>query len=534
MPRRPDWKAAGISPSQPAKLERFETRKFEAWLGRVYEKHGEDNLNHFEHNLEVWRQLWRVVERSHVVLLVADARLPALHFHPTLMRYITALGKQVILCLTKADLVPPEQARKWVEYFELRLRGLPVLHVSSGAKFTHNKEIKDALGLSSAQAVLEAVANCSITKGQHEVSARPFVEDALAAIRLRAAAAVMTRGSDQEDKDGEELPYSYLTAGDEDEEEEEDEEAGNEQEIDPTTDPSTGPTDYAEAEEGPGPIDKMVLGVLGEPNTGKSSLINTLLGKKKVSTSATPGHTKHLQTHFMTDKLVLCDCPGVVFPQINVPHAVQVLFGCYPIAQVSDPFTPLRLVAENCIPPLQATLGLEQIAAKHWDDLQYAVDGGHDGEVVWSPLVLSQALAIREGYYLRGRGGRPDGFRGANCLLRDALNGREKVRLVFWPPLASQEDQEGQASKPEVEAGKQAMALTEVALQAADTEAHTSAAASPALLGTVDSEGVDGSQEGSSSRDESESPSEVGRERSGQSSLFAAFGSESDSSATDT
>lgn len=33
----------------------------------------------FEKNLEVWRQLWRVVERSDVVVQVVDARQPLLY-----------------------------------------------------------------------------------------------------------------------------------------------------------------------------------------------------------------------------------------------------------------------------------------------------------------------------------------------------------------------------------------------------------------------------------------------------------------------
>lgn len=38
----------------------------------------EDNLllTPFERNLEVWRQLWRVIERSHLVVQIVDARNP--------------------------------------------------------------------------------------------------------------------------------------------------------------------------------------------------------------------------------------------------------------------------------------------------------------------------------------------------------------------------------------------------------------------------------------------------------------------------
>jgi large subunit GTPase 1 len=40
----------------------------------------------FEKNLEVWRQLWRVVERSDILLQIVDARNPLLYFFSDLER----------------------------------------------------------------------------------------------------------------------------------------------------------------------------------------------------------------------------------------------------------------------------------------------------------------------------------------------------------------------------------------------------------------------------------------------------------------
>jgi len=91
----------------------------------------------------------------------------------------------------------------------------------------------------------------------------------------------------------------------------------------------------------------VTIGCCGFPNVGKSSLLNSLKGKKVVSVSKTPGHTKHLQTIFLTKNVRLCDCPGLVFPSLS-SKPLQVLAGIYPIAQLQEPYSAIRYLAENC------------------------------------------------------------------------------------------------------------------------------------------------------------------------------------------
>ncbi len=54
------------------------------------------------------------------------------------------------------------------------------------------------------------------------------------------------------------------------------------------------------------------VGIIGYPNTGKSSLINYLTGMKAASTSAQSGHTRGIQKIKLSKGLFLLDTPGVI------------------------------------------------------------------------------------------------------------------------------------------------------------------------------------------------------------------------------
>ena len=60
-----------------------------------------------------------------------------------------------------------------------------------------------------------------------------------------------------------------------------------------------------------GPIYALILGI---PNVGKSTLINTLVGRKAVSVGNEPAITKAQQKIRVTDDFVLIDTPGMTWP----------------------------------------------------------------------------------------------------------------------------------------------------------------------------------------------------------------------------
>ena len=87
---------------------------------------------------------------------------------------------------------------------------------------------------------------------------------------------------------------------------------------------------------------------------GKSSAINTILGVSKsshgvarVAVSSTPGKTKHFQTLNVSDALMLCDCPGLVFPSFMSNAGEMLCAGILPINQMRDYIEPAEVISSR-------------------------------------------------------------------------------------------------------------------------------------------------------------------------------------------
>ncbi len=59
-------------------------------------------------------------------------------------------------------------------------------------------------------------------------------------------------------------------------------------------------------------LGKVAVGVIGYPNTGKSSLINILIGKSSAGVGSDAGFTKSIQKLKLSEDITLLDSPGVI------------------------------------------------------------------------------------------------------------------------------------------------------------------------------------------------------------------------------
>lgn len=144
------------------------------------------------------------------------------------------------------------------------------------------------------------------------------------------------------------------------------------------------------------------------------------MGAKKVSVSATPGKTKHFQTLHLSDRIILCDCPGLVFPNFASTKAELVCNGVLPIDQQREFTGPAALVAKR-IPQwyVEQTYGIK-IQTRPLEE-------GGTGIPTGEELLVAYARARG---FMKTSAGNPDDSRAARYVLKDYVKGR----LLFCHP----------------------------------------------------------------------------------------------------
>ena len=299
-------------------LDRREREAFAAWLGAIYAERPRAAVAPFEHNLEVWRQLWRVLERASIFVVVADIRCPLLHLPDALLRALRRRSARVVVALTKCDLVADGTFERWRAALRARFP-----HVSAWVRFDApgSSFMGDATRLGPRRKLLK-MRRGGVKRGVWCAS----VHALLAACGVDVPRTIAGENIDAEQTVGVGV---------------------------------SGARDDAALP---------CIGLLGQPSVGKSSLLNALMAQKVASVSITAGHTKTLQTHYVRPALagedgalaqgdasaapiaIICDCPGVVFPRLalEVPRAMLEVAGSLMSAQVREPYdasyVPLHFV----------------------------------------------------------------------------------------------------------------------------------------------------------------------------------------------
>ncbi|KAG0569975.1 hypothetical protein KC19_6G129400 [Ceratodon purpureus] len=92
----------------------------------------------------------------------------------------------------------------------------------------------------------------------------------------------------------------------------------------------------------------ITVGVVGFPNVGKSSLINSLKRTRVASVGSTPGVTKAMQEIHLDKNVKLLDCPGIVFAASGDNEASATLRNCTKIEKLEDPATPVKEILRLC------------------------------------------------------------------------------------------------------------------------------------------------------------------------------------------
>ena len=288
-----------------------------------------------------------MLERCSCILQIVDARNPLFYLSSDLRSYATTeLGKPMLLILNKSDFLSPAQRQAWHEYFVAQ--GWD--HLFFSAHIEQEKLDQAATEERQQARIKNPLEHLPEVKDLDENDTEPVDSNEASSLAPPTEASSTS-------------------------------EAATEAEATTTTESSQTPKlstkpigiqtpltrqelldwlhDFAvkyKCEKDERYQNRIQFGMVGFPNVGKSSVINVLVGSSKhahgvvrVAVAAQPGKTKHFQTLLLPDRddMMLCDCPGLVFPSFVSSTADLIAAGVYPIAQMRDHWPVIELICQR-------------------------------------------------------------------------------------------------------------------------------------------------------------------------------------------
>ncbi|KAL0130656.1 hypothetical protein PUN28_002347 [Cardiocondyla obscurior] len=427
IPRRPKWNSS-INAEELHKLEKDAFLEWRRHLAMLQEIEGLI-LTPYERNLEFWRQLWRVIERSDVIVQIVDARNPLLFRCEDLERYVKEIcpDKLNMILLNKADFLTDEQREVWAKYFtEINVQ-IAFFSATLAAEKQQQLQEQDEDEENSIDKNdsdhSDKEDECSndewtsqfASESEYESAENDIDNDTRSTSNIEnnhddeiktqcVLEKLKIREIDLEDKTKKIINSPKLL---------------NRNEL-----IELFKTIYSSNKRYTSGV--TTVGLVGYPNVGKSSTINTLLMDKKVSVSATPGKTKHFQTLYLDKDLLLCDCPGLVMPSFVCTKAEMILNGILPIDQMRDHVPPITLLA---------TLIPRYILEDLYGIMLPAPNEGEDPNRAPTAEELLNSYGYNRGFMTQN--GQPDNPRSARYILKDFVNG--KLLYCVAPPTFKQE-----------------------------------------------------------------------------------------------
>ncbi|XP_024943699.1 large subunit GTPase 1 homolog isoform X2 [Cephus cinctus] len=443
IPRRPKWDQNTTA----YELQTREKEEFLEWRRRLALLQEPEGLilTPYEKNLEFWRQLWRVVERSDVIVQIVDARNPLLFRCEDLEHYVKEVNpeKMNMILVNKADFLTDAQRQAWADYFTENNIRVAFFSASLAADKQNRIDEQDEdqgsgkNDLTDSEDEEESDKESQYNSDFCSETEYESAEDGFSKTDVKKVQRLSITEDDSENNvdivNEVTRQHSELLI--------------LENAVHDSTTIASPPEDSEKitnssellTRDGLVSLFKTIykrktytegvttIGLVGYPNVGKSSTINALLLNKKVSVSATPGKTKHFQTLFLDQDLLLCDCPGLVMPSFICTKAEMILNGILPIDQLRDHVPAVTLLG---------TLIPRHVIEDLYGIMLPPPSDGEDPNRPPTAEEILNAYGYNRGFMTQN--GQPDNPRSARYLLKDFVNGR--LLYCLAPPNRSQEE----------------------------------------------------------------------------------------------